>query len=307
MQSVAVGGVVFIGGGHANYVDYEFIILSYNSSTGMWKKLPKYSARRFAMATVEGVLVLVGGCNHGYEDVDSIGVWDALQKEWTNPFPALPTCRSDSSAVGYKQWLLVAGGMCNGYCIEAVEVLDTSSSGYWMSVSPTPIAWTAMRSVVVEDTWFLLGGQTAENKGASKLFSVSVTSLLTHASNKYSEARAISHSEAYEQELWAVSEGFGYELATPVCVGGFLCAVGGLRGNSLTNDNTGSCGMYRFCPFSKTWSKVGLLPTLLYNCTCSIMSSGQMLLAGGYHNTVMKQFVSISKAVYLGNILAPPT
>ena len=140
MQSVVVESVVYVGGGHTNYVDCESIVMAYDSSTGKWSKLPRYFARRFAMAVLDGQLVLVGGCNHGYEDTNLLGVWYSVRREWSHPYSPMPTLRSDSSAVGWHQWLLVAGGMSVGHSIATVEVMDTANGGQWSTAPsiPTP-------------------------------------------------------------------------------------------------------------------------------------------------------------------------
>ena len=37
-------------------------------------------------------------------------VWRAESKEWTHPYPDMPTARSQCSAVAYNEWSAVAGG-----------------------------------------------------------------------------------------------------------------------------------------------------------------------------------------------------
>ena len=72
--------------------------------------LSPYRARYFAMV-VDNQLVLDGGCDHRDAATNLLGVWEAQSREWTHPYPLMPIPRYGSSAVAYKQWLLVVGGI----------------------------------------------------------------------------------------------------------------------------------------------------------------------------------------------------
>ena len=111
LQSVVVKGRVYVGGGEAGYDNY--IVMEYDISSGKWAKLPLYRACYFAMTVINNQLVLVGGWEHG-DRSKVLGVWRAESKEWTHPYPDMPTARSHCSAVVYNEWLAVAGGGGNG-------------------------------------------------------------------------------------------------------------------------------------------------------------------------------------------------
>ena len=111
IQSVEVEGTVYVGGGDA--YKYEYIVMAYSMQTCKWHTLPPYSARNFAMTTINNQLILVGG----YHDsvVNQLGVWKTDSKQWTRPFPPMPTPRFCPSATSYKHWLVVAGGYRRRY------------------------------------------------------------------------------------------------------------------------------------------------------------------------------------------------
>ena len=109
-QSVEVEGTVYVGGGFTAKTNHEeYIVMAYDTQSCKWHTLPQYSARNFAMTTILNKLVLVGG-RHNLDAVDQLGVWQTDNKDWTHPFPHMPTPRSSPSATSYKHWLVVAGG-----------------------------------------------------------------------------------------------------------------------------------------------------------------------------------------------------
>ena len=66
VQSVVVEGTVYVGGGSADK-DNDYIVMTYDISTGKWATLPPYRARGFAMTSINNQLVLVGGSEHGHK------------------------------------------------------------------------------------------------------------------------------------------------------------------------------------------------------------------------------------------------
>ena len=100
-QSVVVQGRVYVGGGWVGFgSDDHNIVMEYDISSGKWAKLTPYRACYFAMTVINNQLVLVGGEEHGGCS-KVLGVWRAESKEWTHPYPDMPTARPSCSAVVY--------------------------------------------------------------------------------------------------------------------------------------------------------------------------------------------------------------
>lgn len=285
IQSVAVQGTVYVGGGYANYVDDECIVMAYGTCAGTWHKLTQYRARRFAMVGISNQLVVVGGCSRGYEDSNMLGMWDVCSRQWTHPYPPMPTARSDTSAVAHEQWLLVAGGMSQGYCVSIVEVLDLDNK-WWFSVQSTPTPWSTMKSTLVGDTWYLMGGYVEDGGSTDTVYSIHLPSLLSRDKSSISRPR----------HTWKIISGLGLNNSSPLCIGGFLLAVGGMGVENSSNVSN----IHRYLPDTDEWVRVAELPSALNNCTCTVTSDGEVVVAGGYYNTVVQ--VSISKYVYIGYI-----
>ena len=114
-SSVVINGMVYCGG-----TDATNVVIQYNPKSGDWSEFPRSPVVAFAMTSLNGQLVLTG-------DDTRITVWDSGRSEWVHPYPPMPTGRSQSAAVGYQNYLIVA---CGARYKSEVEVLD-SSSGRW--------------------------------------------------------------------------------------------------------------------------------------------------------------------------------
>lgn len=141
--SVVIDGMVYCGG---NNMDSN-VVVQYNPDNDDWNELPKPPVSGFALASLNNKLILAGGRNCDAR----ITMWDSKAKKWRQRFPPMPTGRSHSAAVGYRNYLIVA---CGSYRTNEVEVLD-SDSGRWYCAQPVPVGGHIMSSVVVGDRWYV--------------------------------------------------------------------------------------------------------------------------------------------------------
>ena len=172
----------------------------------------------------------------------------------------MPITRYDSSAVEYRQWLIVAGGWSGRNRTSSVEVLDISSNQRYRAPS-TPVPWSSMRSAVVGDTWYLIGG--VDSWKTDKVYSVSLSILLSHINNA-------------SERIWNTIYSLGLFYSTPVCMGESLLAVGGKKSQSVESVST----ILHFIPDRNEWREVGQLPSPLYKCICTLTCSNQLNLIG---------------------------
>ena len=100
IQSVVVQERVYVGGGDADRKDR--IVMEYNTSSAKWAELPLYLFCCFGMTVINNQLALVGGWD-GDKFSKVLGVWKADSREWTHPYPEMPTERIKCSAVVYKE------------------------------------------------------------------------------------------------------------------------------------------------------------------------------------------------------------
>ena len=266
VQSVAVEGTVYVGGGRAGFGSgNDYIVMTYDISTGKWDTLPPYSAGHFAMTSINNQLVLVGGYEHG----KVLGVWDAYKKQWTHPYPDMHTAHSNCSAVVYKEWLVVAGGRTApaGELLSSVEVMNTNSK-QWYAGPPIPTPWSHMRTAVVGDTCYFMGGNISR-VSTDKVYTVSLSAFTSGLTSKEPRKNI--------RPMWSEISGLQLTDSTPLSISGSLIAVGGKN-----KDRTAVTAIHLYQPDTEKWVKVGDLSTPRKDCICAKITDKEMLVAGGY-------------------------
>ena len=91
IRSVGCSG----SGGH-------YKILEFTIEWGQWREI-ETPVRLFGMGVVNDQVIITGGLDRGEGPTNQVWVLDTLNNTWTQPFPAMPTARWWSSAVGYKR------------------------------------------------------------------------------------------------------------------------------------------------------------------------------------------------------------
>ena len=262
IQSVEVDGTVYVGGGRADKDEDDYTVMAYSMQSCKWHTLPPYSAMRFAMTTINNTLILVGGY-HNDTKVNQLGVWKTDSNQWTRPFPPMPTPRSSPSVTSYKHWLVVAGGKRKEGSLSTVEILDIDNK-QWSTAPSTPISWDGMKSTIIGDTWYLMGGRQADFTNKTDVYSVSLEAL-------------VSHSASDSSKIWNKIAPLNYDCSSPLSLAGSLLVLGGYNMKKKCSVST----IQRYVPETNTCVPAGELPHPLQNCTC-IMTAGRLHVFGGY-------------------------
>ena len=246
-NAVILNGMVYCGGNESN----SYAPVQYNPENGEWSVLPKAPLRGFSMTSLNNQLVLVGG------DDNNVTVWDSGRNEWVHPYPPMPTGRSKVAAVCYQNYLIVA---CGWQYRDIVDVLD-SSSGRWYSAQPVPVGGHCMSSVVVGDHWYLSSfGKWNDEK--EHIFWAHLPTLISSATSAHTNTASIWHELPTPPVQWS----------TLLALQGHLLLVGG-RGCIRT--------LHRYDPETRQWSECGQLPVGLYAPCCTVLLSGELMIAGG--------------------------
>ena len=267
-HSVAIGDAVFVGGGVAVNESDECTVMKFQR--GHWTKLPEYSAHRFAMTSLDNQLVLVGGLKRAvHRPTNQIAVFES--GKWIHPYPPMSIRRSRSTAVSFHNRIVVAGGHDQGKALSTVEVFDVASRTWYIAESMPEPLWL-IKSTVIGDTLYTIGGCIQD--ATRSVFKANLTDLIDNAVSKMPT-----------QSPWQRIEDTPLYRSAPLSVGGSLLAVGG-------RDDNPSSSIHLYQPDTKSWLKVGDLRTPQYNCTCSVLPNGEIIVAGGtatletYSNTV---------------------
>ncbi|XP_064389626.1 serine/threonine-protein kinase TAO3-like isoform X3 [Halichondria panicea] len=258
VQSAVIGDTVYVGGGSA---DNDRTVMKLEQD--QWTKLPKYTAKWFGMTSLANRLVLVGGRDpRNNTPSNQLSVLES--GEWTHPYPPMNIARQSSTAVSFNNHIIVAGGRDgDGRISSSVEVLDVASRRWYIAQS-LPNSRSELKSTLIGNTLYLMGGY--DHTGPTKT--------VHHVDFNELIAKALSNSDT--PTLWQTLEEVPLELSAPLSIGRSLLAVGGA--NDRVNP---SSSIHLYQPDTRRWLKVGDLPTVRYCCTCSVLPSGEVIVAGG--------------------------
>lgn len=264
IQSVVQDKKVYVGGGASPHE--ENIVMEYDVKTREWAILPPYKAIWFAMVIVSNQLVLVGGKSYpGSGHSNELGAWTTDGKEWTHPYPSMPTARCRCSVVPYNQWLVVAGGWAQNHEVSCVEVLNIDDK-QWHVGCPMPRTWCNMKTASADHVAYFGGAGT-------NVYSVSLPDLIA-------DLRAVHSTSMSERQsnIWKELPREPVRDSTPLSIRGLLFLVGGVE-HSWKMATT---AIHHFDPLTRKWVKVGDWPSARSKCACVMIEDGELFVAGGW-------------------------
>ena len=273
VQSVVVGDTVYVGGGGGSGTgnDHDMCTVM-KLEQDQWTKLPEYTAKWFALTSLANRLVLVGGLYpRNYKRTDQLAVFES--GEWTQPYPPMNIARSSCAAISFNNHIIVAGGVYDKVRVSSsVELLDVTSE-IWYIAQSLPNPRSSLKSTIIENTLYLMGGHAYD-----RLLGNTGRSTKTVHYVDLNELIAKAHSNLDTPTLWQTLQEVPLVGSVPLSIGRSLLAVGG-RDDRQKNL---SLSIYFYQPDTRKWVKVGGdLPNERYNCTCSVLPSGEIIVAGG--------------------------
>ena len=134
-----------------------------------------------------------------------------------------------------SSWGGGGGGGVTGFKVSTTEVLDISSN-QWNSAPPTPNPWSGMRSAIIGDMCYFMGG--FDSAGATeKVYSVSLPALVSQTTSTSSTPRP----------MWTTISTLRHTLHAPLSIGGELLAVGGANNGNIVSD------IHHYVPETNKW------------------------------------------------------
>ncbi len=261
VESVVIGDTVYVGGGFADKDFDRCTVMKLEQDE--WTKLPEYTARFFAMTSLANRLVLVGGQDPRTKKLtNQLAVFES--EEWPHPYPPMNIARHSSTAVSFNNYIIVAGGRDVKGRTSSVELLDVASRRWYIAQS-LPNPRSGLKSTLIGNTLYLMGGWDHTGSATKTVHHVDLNELI---------AKALSNLVTLT--LWQTLQEVLLVWSAPLSIGRSLLAVGG------SNDSyKPSSSIHLYQPDTRRWVKVGDLPTARYFCTCSVLPSGEVIVAGG--------------------------
>ena len=265
-------GKVYFGGGLASSVRERRTVMVYDPKHNTYDTLPPYTYQFFSMAVVNNQLVLIGGGNlETKKRTNQLGVWNEQSMEWTHPLPPMTTaCSSPSVVTHNNSWLIVIGGTSDDKnCLSRVEVLNTAMPNQWYNTAILPQPLRLALPVTIGNICYLLGGYTKPGGGAASttVFSACLDDLIIHDDSYLAGASA---SAPPTPSAWHnIIPDTPSEITSALTFNGALLVVGL------------NATIYHFQPISKSWIKIGDLPTERRQCACTALSNEKFCTLGG--------------------------
>ena len=270
-QVVIFNKKVYIGGGAAASVKEKQTVVVYDPQHDIYDTLLPYTFKWFSIAVVSNQLVLIGGKDVQAEiRTNKLGVWNEQSKCWTHPLPPLTTaCHSPSVTSYSNRWLVVMGGYADGENqLSRVEILDFIEPEQWYHAASLPQPCAQVLPATIGNMCYLLGGDTTRGVLSKKVLSVCLDDLIQQASALPSAAPTPSPWQSLLDTPIALSLGLAFN--------GALLAIGG--------GISGSTAIYHYQPTRKSWVKAGELPIKRLYCSCIVLPSGDLYVAGGTYS-----------------------
>ena len=141
------------------------------------------------------------------------------------------------------------------------------ASRRWYIAQSLPKPRSALKSTLIGNTVYLMGGPGWDH-------TVMPNKTVHHVDLDELIAKALSNLDT--PTLWQTLQGLPLALSAPLSIGRSLLAVGGRE-----DKRNPSSSIHLYQPDARRWVKVGDLPTARYGCTCSVLPSGEVVVAGG--------------------------
>ena len=159
------------------------------------------------------------------------------------------------------------GGWNDGTCLSRVEILDTTEQRQWYHAASLPYPLYCALPATIGNMLYLLGGYT-KGGPSTKVLTACIDEMTSEVVSQPASA-----STPLTPSLWRSLPDTPLTGSTALAFNGALLAVGG---------GPVSTAIYHYQPSSRRWIKAEDLkmPTGRSFCTCTVLPSGDLFVAG---------------------------
>ena len=172
------------------------------------------------------------------------------------------TARTHATAAGYREMIVITGGRdIYDVTLLSTEVLDSNTGqSYICADLPKPHYW--LKSVIVDNILYLLGGHNHYGKPSSMVFTAALDILSKHCQLK-----------------WNICQDSPRCRSAPVSIDGTLLILGGSKERKITSD------VYNLSKASHSWEAIGLkIPSARDSAAAVSTADNKIIVIGGLTN-----------------------
>ena len=264
--ALCLNGMIYVGGG-MNKIESSYTIDCFDVINDSWIPSIDTPYCFFSMTVLNNKLILVGGYNKNTQATKEILAMDAGQLKL---FTTMITARACATAAGHQEMLIISGGIDKNLNKLTTTVLFDSKNQQWYNCNDLPEPYCSLKSVIVDDMLYMLGGINKDGSYSSAVFAAPLNTLLEH------------------QLKWYTLQDTPWWCCTPVSVNNtHLLIVGG-------NKDTYTSDVYKFNKIIQHWESIGHVPIPLHSSAVVSTANKVTVIGGRISNR------NITNAVWIG-------
>ena len=256
-----LNGLVYVGGGTDTGYKLSYIINCYDPVNNSWSSPINTPYCLFAMTTLNNKLLIAGGWDKSHKTTNQILTMDAGQL--TN-YTKMITARLYATATGHQGMLIITGGMDDiNKILSSTELFD-SSNGQWYVTDDLPRPHNGLKSVIVDNILYLLGGYNKDGN-SPVVFTAPLDTLSRH------------------QLKWNTLQDTPCIASAPVSVyGTHLLIVGGNK--KIGDKYTHTSDVYKLNKVSHSWEAIGHIPSARRSSPAVSTADNRVIVIGGWND-----------------------
>ena len=278
-QTAVIGDKVYCSGAAASECD-QYRVFCYSPSEDTWNTLPVCDVRFFGLGQVRGKLVTVGGMKSDGSVTDGVQEFDEVTHSWKQSIQSMPTARFSPAVLSHHSTLTVAGGYAKDTCTSVVEVFREETT-QWYTTEPLPFRYYDISSLLIDNRWYLLGGQDDGGDDTNRAVCAHVDLLLQKALPR---DQASTDSDSTNNSAWEILPNTPHYGPATATFGGSLLAVGGTSTKGTPENPQTTVHVYSPC--TNAWIHISDLPAPRMSAATAMLSPTELLVIGGWNKVL---------------------
>ena len=255
--AVWLNGRVYVGGGSEAGLMGSYTINCYDSVKNSWSTAINTPYCFFGMTKLNNNLLIAGGQDKSFKVTNQILTMnDGQLEKYTN----MTIARSHATAAGHQGTLIITGGYDNSKILSSTELFD-STNGQWYTCSDLPQLHYWLRSVIVDNILYLLGGVSSNGRTSTAVFTAPLDNLSRH------------------QLKWNTHQDTPWCRSVPVSINGTQLLIAGGRKGSIYTSN-----IHKFNKVSHNWEVIGHIPSARSSTAVVNTADNRVIVIGGYND-----------------------